>query len=300
MFNLCFYNFLHNFKQISDMCKSFEINLLIRNYILLIAVLITTLSPINSQNDYAIDDISEMTTVQYNATKHGEISRDSVFVFKYLTYRKFYNRMEEISKNIYLNQNGSIDRILVQKNKDTKPLQGKTYDASENLIEYWELVYNDYGDIITYKTYNHRNELLSFQKNEYNKDTTLKSRTTTYQKSNKIYKTEFQYNTNKEVLKESIYRADGTIRTIYTYKYDEEGRETYSHMSSSDSKAYNWSTSKYDKYGNLIEQIWHDEHDDAKHQISFEYVYDTKKNWITKKQYDDKKISFVWEIKIKY
>lgn len=58
--------------------------------------------------------------------------------------------------------------------------------------------------------------------------------------------------------------------------------------------------SEYDNFNNLIIQNWYDKEGKLKHQTSFEYIYDNKGNWITKKRFSNGKLGFIWERQIEY
>ncbi len=155
------------------------------------------------------------------------------------------------------------------------------------------------GNVTEFKNYNSENELVYLQKNEYDINGNVISRTTKSTKSEKVYKTELIYNSKNEVVKKIKYNTDGTIKDTRTYKYDENGNEIESELIRSNGN-YTKFISEYDNFNNLIAHNWYDKDGNQDHQTTFEYTYDAQENWITKKRFSNGELGFIWERKIEY
>lgn len=155
------------------------------------------------------------------------------------------------------------------------------------------------GNIAFYRTYNLKEELTTIQENQYDANRNIISMSNTNVASNRTFKTISKYNSKSQLIEETDFKPDGSVKDIRTYKYDEKGNETESDLTRPDGD-YTKFISEYDGNKNMKIQNWYDVNGNQKHQTSFTYEYDNNGNWITKKRYSNGELGYVWERKIEY
>ncbi len=102
------------------------------------------------------------------------------------------------------------------------------------------------------------------EKNYYNSDGSLKSKTT------------YKYDEKGNNIEENIYGSDGSLKSKTTYKYDKKGNNIEENTYDSDSRLNFKATYKYNEKGNIIEKNYYDS--DGRLNFKATYKYDKKGN----------------------
>ncbi len=253
-----------------------------------------------AQNNEKSSKIKKTIQASYSAKRIAEMPRDSAFIGKYLERYDIYGNDEKIIEYGQYDGEGNIYEITkIQKDENGKPLKGMIFDSKDNLKKYYTTVINSNGNVTEFKNYNSKKELVYLQKNKYDANGNVISRIGKNPKSDKVYKTEMIYNSKNELIKKTKYNSDGSIKDTRTYKYNDSGNEIESELFKSNGN-YTKFVSEYDNLNNLTIQNWYDKEGNQKHQTSFEYIYDSQGNWITKKRFSNGELGYVWERKIEY
>lgn len=252
-----------------------------------------------------------------------EIAKEKISIFKTITEGSYsFKRSgdltrekvlnEKINKKQFYNEEGILieywryesDGIIYEKTKLTKDNEGKliksiTYDKDGNLKRHTTSQFDKKKKVLEYKTYDSKDELTSIQKNEYDANENQISFINTSVKSNRTFKTTSEYNSKNQLIKETDFKPDGTVKDTRTFKYDEKENEIESDLKRPNGN-YTKFISEYDDLNNLILQKWYDKDGKQKHQNSFTYVYDDNNQWITRKRYSNGELGYVWERQIEY
>ena len=240
-----------------------------------------------------------ITQASYSAKRSGDLTRKQAFD-KNLDRKSFYDEKGELIEYWKYERDGSIyQKIKLEKNQQGKLIVSRLYDKKGNLKSYTNTEFDSYGNIVEYKTYNKSNELTSLQNNKYDSNGNVVSMLRTSIASNRTFKTTSKYNSKNQLIEETDFKPDGSVKDIRTFKYDYKGNEVESDLTKPNIN-YTKFISKYDKNNNIISQHWYREDGSQKHWNSFSYVYDDNDNWITKKRYSNGELGYVWERKIEY
>ncbi|WP_299316035.1 hypothetical protein [uncultured Aquimarina sp.] len=235
----------------------------------------------------------------YSAKRSGELTREQAFN-QSLDRKNFYNEKGELIEYWKYEIDGSIyQKVNLEKNQQGKLIKSTSYDKEGNLKSSTKTEFDSNGNIVKYKIYNTNNELSSTQDNEYDSNGNILSVLRTSVTSNRAFKTTSKYNLKNQLIEETDFKPDGSIKDVRTFKYDDNGNEIESDLTKANGN-YTKFISEYDKNNNIISQYWYNKDGSQKHWTSFSYEYDENNNWITKKRYSNGELGFVWERKIEY
>ncbi len=267
--------------------------------ILLLIILVSSCSVNKNITENNVPFIKTVKEASYSAKRSGLIVRDSILLSK-LDKISYYNEKGFLVKYQKYETDGSLyENTILIKNENDKLLKRITQDSKGKLKKYLTTKLDDKDNIIEYNTYNNQDELVNIQIKEYDSNGNNISFINKSIKSNRTFKTLYKYNTFREMIKETDYKPDSSIKDIRTYKYDKKGNEIEQHLNRPDG-SFTKFVSEYDQFNNLILHNWFDKNGNQKHQTSFEYVYDNNGNWLTKKRYSNGELRYVWEREIEY
>lgn len=235
----------------------------------------------------------------YSAKRSGEMAREDVLKEK-AERMEIYDDGGNLIEYWKYETDGTIyEKTKLEKNKNGKFLRSQTFDNRGKLKKYLESELDAKGNIQFYKTFNLEKELTSVQENQYDKNKNIILISSTTISSNKTFKTASKYNSKNQLIEEIDYNSDGMIRDTRTFKYDDKGNEIESDLTRPNGD-YTKFISTYDKRNNISTQHWYDKEGNQKHWNNWEYNYDEKGNWITKKRFSNGELGYVWERKIEY
>ncbi|MBW1297927.1 hypothetical protein [Aquimarina litoralis] len=235
----------------------------------------------------------------YSAKRSGELTREQAFN-QSLEQKNFYNEKGELIEYWKYEIDGTIyQKVYLEKNQLGKLIKSTSYDKERNLKSYTTTEFDTNGNIVKYNVYNSNNKLTATQDNEYDSNGNVLSISRTNIVSNRTFKTTSKYNAKDQLIEETDFKLDGSIKDVRTFKYDDKGNEITSELTKANGD-YTKFISEYDKNNNITSQYWYDKDGNQKHWTSFSYEYDENNNWITKKRYSNGELGFVWERKIEY
>ena len=127
------------------------------------------------------------------------------------------------------------------------------------------------------------------EKNYYNSDGSLKSKTT------------YKYDKKGNNIEENTYDSDSRLNFKATYKYNEKGNIIEKNYYDSDGRLNFKATYKYDKKGNNIEyNICYSDGSLDKTTYKYKYEYDKNNNWTQQVTYENNKPTQITERIIEY
>ena len=256
-------------------------------------------SPAQETNKEKESTFKKIIEASYSSKRSGVLTREKTLNQK-INKEQFYNEQGVLTEYWRYEVDGTIyEKTVLTKNNDGKLIKSITSNKSGNLKKYTTTEFDNNQNIIEYKTYNSEDKLTSIQKNEYDANENKVSMSNISIKSNRTFKTTYEYNSKNELIKEIDFKPDGTIKDTRVFKYDENGNEIESELTRPNGD-YTKFISEYDDLNNMTVQNWYDNKGKQKHQTSFTYVYDEKNNWITKKRYSNDELGYVWERQIEY
>ena len=109
------------------------------------------------------------------------------------------------------------------------------------------------------------------------------------------------YNEKGNKIEKNYYNSDGSLKSKTTYKYDKKGNNIEENTYDSDSRLNFKATYKYDKKGNNIEyNICYSDGSLDKTTYKYKYEYDKNNNWTQQVTYENNKPTQITERIIEY
>lgn len=203
-------------------------------------------------------------------------------------------------------------------NKNGGLIETLEYDLNNKVKEKIIFTYNENGNIIEENIFDNNDKFDYKVVFKYNDKGYLIDRSL-YKNDGKLHsKFVYKYNKKDNQINKSLY-FDGELDSTEDYKYDDKGNLIESNVVSY-GKFINWETSffEFDNQGNLIEESSninskegsldlittynYNKYGDkiTKDDTTYEYVYDSQKNWIKRIEFYNGVPKFIVERKIEY
>lgn len=260
-------------------------------------------------------EIKSIYLASYEVRRNGEMTRENAFEQE-LDKAEFYNENGFLIEYWLYNINGTIyEKTKLENDDKGRLLKTNTYDNSGVLKSYLETEFDNNGNIIFKRIYNSENEITFIQKNEYDsRGNNIRSSFTAFDfnetKENqfikriesdsiKTYKTLRKYNSKNQLIEKTEFEPDGKIDRVETFKYDEKGNEVESELKMFNGNYFKY-VSNYNERNNISTQKTIGKNGSIEQQYNWEYLYDERNNWITKKSFSNGQLVSIWERKIEY
>ncbi|MFK8055726.1 MAG: hypothetical protein AB8F78_06360 [Saprospiraceae bacterium] len=266
-------------------------------YQILVILLIGSCAATKPTVQSKTNNIKSISEALYNPQRHGNLSREDAL--KDVSNSTKYDTSGSIIKYQKFDKGSIYETTIYKRNEDGELLSSETYDISNNIKSKTKTTFNKNGKVRHYKTFDKKESLTSIQENEYDKSDNNISLSRKIINSGKTWITKKKYNSTNQLIEEVDFNPDGTIRDTRIFKYGASGNEIESVLTRPNGD-YTKFVSQYDKNDNMTEQNWYKEDNTHYHKTSFEYLYDEKNNWITRKRYSNDELGMVWERKIEY
>ncbi|WP_435623913.1 hypothetical protein [Flagellimonas sp.] len=232
--------------------------------------------------------------------ENGELkSRENLFTSGISSYQ-IYDKNEKVIESAKYRRDGSLyEKTIYERNGQGVAQKAVKENSAGEIKSYWTYEYDSSDNMTEVKTYDSDNNLTNVQSNKYDENGNNIEMLLNGPGGKKGWKYIYKYNFDNKKIEQFRYKPDGSLKDRRTYSYDEDGNENLQFKFNPDG-SFTKFVSEYDEMDNLTVQNWYNEQDEQKHQTSFEYVYDKKGNWISKRRSSNGELGMVWERQIEY
>lgn len=271
---------------------------MLKNYIYLLAVLLGFLLVLSSFIEISNQGIKSINEAMYSPKRlGGEIGRDIAIKDHLSTSTTFDEDGNYIEFIQYEDPTKIYRKRSYERDKKGEMKLIKVYNGEDKLMEKIKFSSNKKKSTSSQETYKNGKLSNVFHIELDDQGNEIKTINESITNSKK-WLTENEYNDKNELIKSIRIFPDGKTDTR-TYEYDEKGNETKSTLIKAEGKETLF-LSIYDHNNNMIEQNWYNQAGEHEHKTSFEYTYDEKNNWITKKRFSNDELGLIWEREIEY
>ena len=250
-------------------------------------------------NEARTDLFKTVKQASYSVKRSGLLSRERALV-DYVESMKEFNDRGKLAKLVQYETDGSIYELTKLTWNDSDIVtQREVYSPTNQLIRRGSATINEQGHISAYTGYNSDDEIISIQSNEYDEKGNVVKMTNESLLYGNVFIHNYIYNTDNLIMEEVKFNKAQNKKDKRTYTYDEKGNEIEQFHTRSNGEITKF-VSEYNDSDDLVSNKWFNVDGEQINVTSFEYLYDTKGNWITKKRSTDGELSYVWEREIKY